>query len=103
MLKPHLALEDIEHGLDDEALTQQELVGQRHQMVAHVASDAGDEMPAALPELGEQRVADIALVGVDLACEVLGDLRAIAFLLRHFPQLSSVGILTAISQAISEV
>src|SRR3954470_13802941 len=74
MLKPHLALEDIEHGLDDEALTQHELVGQRHQMVAHVASDAGDEMQAALPKLGEQRVADIALVGVDLAGQALGDL-----------------------------
>src|SRR3954453_19713237 len=74
MLKLHLALEDIEHGLDDEALTQHELVGQRYQMVAHVASDAGDEMQAALPKLGEQLVADIALVGVELATQALGDL-----------------------------
>src|SRR3954454_7247411 len=74
MLKAPFAFQDIEHGLDDEALAQHDLVAQQHQVVAHVAPDAGDEMQAALPELGEHRAADIALVGVELACQVLGDL-----------------------------
>src|SRR3954467_14011730 len=74
MLKTHVALEDIEHGLDDEALAQHDLVTQQHQMVAHVAPDAGDQVQAALPELGEQLAADIALVGVELAPQVAGDL-----------------------------
>src|SRR4051794_11292667 len=74
MLKPHVALEDIEHGLDDEALAQHDLVTQKHQMVAHVAPDAGDQVQAALPELGEQLAADVALVGIELAPQVLGDL-----------------------------
>src|SRR3954471_10293786 len=50
MLKPHVALEDIEHGLDDEALAQHDLVAQKHQMVAHIPPDAGDQVQAALPE-----------------------------------------------------
>jgi hypothetical protein len=74
MLKPHLGLEDIEHGLDDEALAPHELVGQRYQMIAHVAPDAGDQVQAALPEFAAQRAADIVLVGVELASQVLGDL-----------------------------
>src|SRR3954447_19741247 len=74
MLKPHVALEDIEHSLDDEALAQHDLVTQQHQMVAHVAPDAGDQVQAALPEFGEHRAADIALVGIELAPQVLGDL-----------------------------
>src|SRR3954452_1160528 len=74
MLKPHLGLEDIEHGLDDEALAQHDLVAQKHQMVAHVAPDAGDQVQAALPEFGEHLAADIALVGVELASQVLADL-----------------------------
>ena len=77
MLKPHLALEDIEHGLDDEALAPHELVGQRHQVVAHVAPDAGDQVQAALPEFAEQFAADIALISIKLASEVLGDFRPV--------------------------
>src|SRR3954452_16833535 len=74
MLKPHLRLEDSEHGLDDEALAQHDLVAQHHQMVAHVAPDAGDQVPAALPEFGEHLTADIAFVDVELASQVPGDL-----------------------------
>ena len=61
VLQPHLSFQDIEHGLDDEALAQHELVGERHQVVAHVAPDAGDQVQAALPEFAEQRAADVAL------------------------------------------
>src|SRR6185312_4943181 len=62
MLKPHLALEDVEHGLDNEALAQHALVGQRHQMVLHIAPDAGDQVQATLPKFAEQVPADMALV-----------------------------------------
>jgi hypothetical protein len=65
MLQAHFALEDIEHGLNDEALAQHDLVpssgystgcaggtlaslAQQHQMVAHIAPDAGDQVQAAL-------------------------------------------------------
>ena len=41
VLQPHLRLELVEQGLDDESLAQQELVQERHQVVAHVAADAG--------------------------------------------------------------
>src|SRR3954454_675846 len=71
MLQPHVALENIEHGLDDEALAQHELVGQRHEIVA---PDAGDEVQTTLPEFVEQRAADVALVSVELAAEILCDL-----------------------------
>jgi len=54
MLKPDFGLEGIEDSLDDEALVQHELVSQRHQMVPHVAPDAGDQMQAPLPEFVEQ-------------------------------------------------
>lgn len=67
MLKAHLRLEGIKDGFDDEALAQHELVGHRHQRVAHVAPDGGDQMQAALPEFAEQLVADIAFVSVNLA------------------------------------
>src|ERR671926_1004537 len=43
-------------------------------MVPHVAPDVGDEVQAALPEPLAQRVADIALVGVELARERAGHL-----------------------------
>ena len=55
MLQPHVALENIEHGLDDEALAQHELVGQRHEIVAHGAPDTGDEVQTTLPEFVERR------------------------------------------------
>src|SRR5215208_4698754 len=74
MLEAHLGFQDIEHGLDDEALAQQDLVGQGHEIVLHVAPNAGDEVQATPPECVEQGVADIALVGVELACQMLGDL-----------------------------
>src|SRR6185437_415842 len=73
MLKPHLALEDVEHGLDNEALAQHALVGQRHQTVLHIAPDAGDQVQATLPKFAEQVPADMALVGVDRAAEMLAD------------------------------
>ncbi len=41
-------IESIEHGPDDEALAQHELIGQWHQMVAYVAPDTGDQVQAAL-------------------------------------------------------
>lgn len=44
MLKPHFGFQGIEHGLDDEAFAQHDLVGQGHQIVPHVAPDAGDEV-----------------------------------------------------------
>src|SRR3954447_14851948 len=90
MLQPHFGLEDVEHGLDDEALAQHDLVpssgysgcaggtlaslAQHHQMVAHIPPDAGDQVQAALPERVEHLAADVALVGVELACQVPGDL-----------------------------
>src|SRR3954469_21861465 len=36
MLKAHLRLEGIEHGLDDEAFAQHDLVSHGHQVVPHV-------------------------------------------------------------------
>ena len=74
MLQTHVAFQDIEHGLDDEALAQHDLVAQQHQVVAHVPPDAGDQMQATLPERGEHFAANIALVGVELACQMPGDL-----------------------------
>ena len=74
MLQAHFAFQDVEHGLDDEALAQHDLLVQQHQMVAHVAADAGDQVQAALPEFAEHLTADIALVGVDLAPQMPGDL-----------------------------
>jgi hypothetical protein len=74
MLESHFSFQDIEHGLDDEALARHEFVGQRHQMVAHVPPDAGDQVQAALPEFVEGLAADIAFVGVEFAAEMLGDL-----------------------------
>src|SRR5215212_2497962 len=44
MLKPHFGFQGIEHGLDEEAFAQHDLVGQGHQIIPHVASDAGDEV-----------------------------------------------------------
>ena len=40
MFKAHLGLEGIEHGLDEEAFAQHDLVGDRHEMVLHVAARA---------------------------------------------------------------
>ena len=44
MLKPHFGFQGIEHGLDNKALAQHDLVGQGHQIVPHVAPDAGNEV-----------------------------------------------------------
>jgi hypothetical protein len=42
MLKPHFGFQRIEYGLDEGALAQHDLVGQRHEVIPHVAPDAGD-------------------------------------------------------------
>ena len=67
-------LEGIKNGLDNEAFAQQDLVGHRHEVVLHVAADASDKMQSALPEGLEQLMADIALIGIKLARQVLGHL-----------------------------
>src|SRR5215212_6056602 len=72
MLEAHLGFEGIEDGLDEEALAQHDLVGQGHEIVLHVAPNAGDEVQATPPECVEQVLADIALVGVELAYKVPG-------------------------------
>src|SRR5215203_7108416 len=74
MLKAHLRLEGIKDGFDDEALAQHDLVSQGHQIVPHVAPDAGDEVSATPPEFVEQLAADVALVGVELARKMAGHL-----------------------------
>src|SRR3954447_18357094 len=74
MLKPHFGFQGIEHGLDDEALAQHDLVGQGHQRVPHVAPDAGDEVSATPPEFVKQFAAEVALVGVELARKLAGHL-----------------------------
>src|ERR1700751_17068 len=65
MLKPHFGFQSVEYGLDGEALAQHDRVGQRHEIVPHVAPDAGDEVKAPLPEFAEEVPADVALVGVE--------------------------------------
>src|SRR3954469_14142323 len=74
MLKPHFGFQGIEHGLDDEALAQHDLVSQGHQVVPHVAADTSNEVQAALPKCLEQVLTDIALVGVELARQMAGHL-----------------------------
>jgi hypothetical protein len=74
MLKAHFGFEGVEHGLDEEAPAQHDLVDHGHEVVLHVPADTGDEVQAALPERLEQFLADIALVGVKLAYQALGHL-----------------------------
>ena len=59
----------MEEGLDDEALAQQELVHQGHEVVFHVAANASDQVQATLPELLHHLLGDIALITKHLALE----------------------------------
>ena len=59
----------MEEGLDDEALAQQELVQQGHEVVLHVAANAGNQVEAALPELVHHLLGDVALIAKHLALE----------------------------------
>src|SRR6188768_639183 len=81
MLKPHFGFQGIEHGLDEEAFAQHDLVSHGHQVVRHVSADTRNEVQAALPECLEQVLTDIAFVGVELARQMPG----------HFIQHGAVG------------
>ena len=71
MLEAHFGLEGIKHGFDEKAFAEHDFVGQGHQIILHVAADAGDEMQTAPPKRLEQLFVDIAFVGKSLAREVL--------------------------------
>ena len=43
VLEPHLRFQSVEQRLDDETLSQQQLVEQRHEIILHVAADTGDQ------------------------------------------------------------
>jgi hypothetical protein len=51
MLEPHLGFQVIAYGFDDEAPTQHQLVGKRHEIISHVAPDAGDQVQTGLSEI----------------------------------------------------
>ena len=59
MLKTQFGFQGIEHGFDDEALAQHDLVSNGHKVVPHVPSDTGNEVQAALPECLEHVLTDI--------------------------------------------
>lgn len=60
-------LEHIVQRLDDAALAQHDLVVDGHEPVLHVGLDASHQMHPIIPQLLEQTLGDIALVGVEFA------------------------------------
>ena len=69
VLQPHVRLQLDQQSLDNEALLQQELVHQGHEVVLHIAASASDQVEAALPELLHHLLGDIALITKYLALE----------------------------------
>ena len=47
-------LEDVEDSLQNETGAQREFVEERHEIVAHVLADAGDQLQSILPQVCEQ-------------------------------------------------
>ena len=72
MFEPHLRFQPVEQRFDYEALAQQQFVEQGHQIVLHVAADAGNQMQPPPPQFGEEFLGDIALVGQHLAFQFTG-------------------------------
>lgn len=61
-------LELVIDGLNDAAFTQQEFVGQNHEVILHVGFDTGDKLnTGSVEEFFEQRLGDVALVAKKFA------------------------------------
>ena len=67
-------LELIMNGFDEGALTQQELIDQRHPFVLHVFTDLGHEVQTPFPEFLEQSLADIPSITDQFPGKSLGQL-----------------------------
>ena len=59
----------MKQGLDNEALPQQELVHEGHEVVLHVAANASNQVKATLPELLHHLLGDVALIAKHLVLE----------------------------------
>jgi len=69
-------LEVVNDGLNEGTLAQEQLVGERHEGVAHILAQVRDE-PEALgeEELLSERRGEVALVGKEFAKELMGEAR----------------------------
>ncbi len=69
MLKFHISLQGPEQGLNGEALAQQHLVGNGHEIIAPIDANTSQQLQPASPQPVEARPGDSALVSRDPALE----------------------------------
>ena len=72
VLQAHAALELVKEGFNNESFAQQHFVQHGHQVVLHVAANAGDQVKAPLPESLQQRLGNIAFISKDLPLQSSG-------------------------------
>ena len=72
VLQAHAGLELVKEGFNNESFAQQHFVQQGHQVVLHVAANAGDQMKAPLPESLQQPLGNMAFISKDLPLQSSG-------------------------------
>lgn len=73
MLKAHIGLECIQNGFYNKTLGQHEFIKQRHEIIFHGLTNAGNQMQAALPQGFKQVLSDITFISIDFSLKMHGD------------------------------
>ena len=72
VLQAHAGLELVKEGFNNESFAQRHFVQHWHQVILHVAANAGDQVKAPLPESLQQRPGNMALISKDLPLQSSG-------------------------------